>query len=64
MKVPRLGVEMDPQLWAYTEAPAMPDPSCVCNLYHSLWQHQIPNALSEARDQTCILMDTIQICFC
>ena len=27
------------------------------------WQHWIPNPLSEARDQLCILMDTSWICF-
>ena len=33
------------------------DPNCVCNLHHSS-QHRILNLWSEARDQTCILMDT------
>ena len=28
----------------------MPDPSCVCDLHHSSWQHRILNPLSEARD--------------
>ena len=37
------------------------DPSCVCNLHHSLWQCWILNPLSEARDRTCIFMDTSQI---
>ena len=44
-------------------ATAMPDPSHVFNLYHSLWQCQILNPLSKARDQTCILMDTSQVHF-
>ena len=35
----------------------------VCDLYHSSWQRWIPNSLSEARDQTCILMVTSQIRF-
>ena len=52
-EVPRLGVEMDLQLLAYITAMAMQDPSCICDLYHSLWQ-----CLSEARNQTCVLMDT------
>ena len=34
------------------------------SLHHSSWQHQILNSLSEARDQTCILMDTSRIRFC
>ena len=33
-------------------------PSCICDLHHSSWQCQIPNPLSEARNQTRVLMDT------
>ena len=55
MEVPRLGVELELQLPAYTTATATLDPSCICDLYHSLQQHRI---LSEARDRTHILMDT------
>ena len=58
MEVPRLGVESELQLPAYTTATAMWDPSHACNLHHSLQQHQIPNPLIEIRDQTRILMDT------
>ena len=61
MEVPRLGVEFGLQLPAYTTATGMPDPSYVCDLHHSSWQHRIPYALSEARDQTLILMDATQI---
>ena len=44
MEVPRLGVESDLQLPAYTTATEMPDPSLyVCNLYHSSWQCHILN---------------------
>ena len=32
--------------------------SHIWDLHHSLWQCQLLNPLSEARDQTCILMDT------
>ena len=35
MDVPRLGVESELQLPAYTTASAAPDPSHVCGLYHS-----------------------------
>ena len=56
MEVPRLGVKSE--LEAYTTATATQDPSCVCVLYHSSWQHQILNPLSETRDRTCNLMDT------
>ena len=31
-------------------------------LHHSSWQCQIFNPLSEARDQTCILMGTSRVC--
>ena len=34
------------------------DPSHVCDLYHNSRQRRILNPLSEARDQTYILMDT------
>ena len=44
MEVPRLGAESELQLPAYTTAIATPG--------------QILNPLSEARDPTCILMDT------
>ena len=33
------------------QATAMPDPSRVCELHHSSWQHWILNPLSEARDE-------------
>ena len=58
VKVPRLGVESDLQLLAYAPATATPDPSYVCDLYHSSQQGQILNPLSEDRDWTRILMDT------
>ena len=51
MGVPRLGIELELQLPAYTAAR---NQSHVCNLHHSSWQHQIFNPLIEARDQTCI----------
>ena len=58
MEVPRLGAESELQLTAYTTAKATQDPSRVCNLQHSSRQCLILNPLSEAKDQTCILMDT------
>ena len=48
---------------AYATATATQNPSRVCDLRHSSQQHQILNPLIEARDRTCILMDTSQICF-
>ena len=61
MEVPRLGVKPELQLSAYTTATAMPDLTCVCDLHHSSQQRQILNPLSKARE-TCILMDTSQVC--
>ena len=37
--------------------------SFVCDLHHIPWQPRILNPLSEARDQTCVLMDPSQIRF-
>ena len=50
MEVPRVGVESELQLPAYTTATAMPDPTHVCDLHHSSWQCQILNPLSKAWD--------------
>ena len=50
MEVPRLGVELEPQLPASTTATATRDRSHICHLHHSSWQHQILNPTSEARD--------------
>ena len=45
MQVPRLGVELELQLPAYSITAAVPDLSSVFNLYHSTWQHWILNPL-------------------
>ena len=63
MEVPRLGVESELQMPAYATATATRDLSHVCDLHHSSQQHWILNALSKARDQTHILMDTSQVCY-
>ena len=63
MEVPSLEIELELQLPAYTTATAMPDPSHVCDLHHSSWQHRILNPLSEARDRTHNLMVPSRICF-
>ena len=47
----------------YATATATRDLSHVCNLHHSSWQCHILNPLSEAKHQTCMLMDTTQVCF-
>ena len=59
MEVPRLGVESELQLLAYTTATAMRDPSHICDLHHGSQQRRVLNPLSQARDRTCILMDAI-----
>jgi len=63
MEVPRLGVELELQLPAYTTATAMQDLSCVCDLPHSSQQHRILHPLSNGRDQTHVLVDTSQVCY-
>ena len=64
MELPRLGVESELQLPAYTTVTATPDPGGTCDLHRSSRQCHILNLLSEARDQTRILMDASQIRFC
>ena len=64
MEVPRLGVKSEWQLPAYATATATWDLRCVCDLHHSSQQRQILNPLSEAGDQTCVLMDAGHIRFC
>ena len=63
MEVPRLRVESELQLPAYTTAEATPDPNCIYDLHYSSWQCRILNPLSEARERTCILMNASQIPF-
>ena len=64
MEVPRLGVESELQQPAYITATGTPDPSCIYDLHHSSWQHQILNPLIKARDRAYILMEASQIHFC
>ena len=61
MEVPMLGVQSELQLPACATGIVMPDPSCICDLYHSSWQRWILNPLSEARDSTHNLMVTSQV---
>ena len=63
MEVPRLGVELELQLLAYAAATAMQHLRSVCDIHHSLWEHQILNPVSKARDQTFNLMVPSWICF-
>ena len=41
MEVPRLEIESELHLSAYTTATATPDPSRVCDLHYSLWQRWV-----------------------
>ena len=50
-----LGVKSELSLLAYATATAMPDLSCIFDLYHSLWRCRILNPLRETRDGTHIL---------
>ena len=52
MEIPRLGVNSELQLPAYSTATATQDPSYVCNLHHSSQPRRILNPLGEARDGT------------
>ena len=61
MEVPRLGVKLELWLLAYTTTLATPDPSHIFDLHHRSRQPQILNPLSEAKDQTLVLMETSQI---
>ena len=64
MEVPRLEVESELQLLAYTTATATSDPSHICDLHCSSRQHWISHPLIGARDQTPALMDTSWGCYC
>ena len=58
----RFPCQSELQLPAY--ATATQDPSLVCDPHYSSQQHQTPNPLSEARNQTCNLVVPSQIRFC
>ena len=57
MEVPRLGMELELQLPAYTTTTATPDQSCTCDLHHSSGPLWILKPLSETRDRIQVLMD-------
>ena len=63
MEFPRLGVESEVQLPAYTTTTETRIQTLVFDLYHSSLQRQILNPLSEVRDRTCILMDASPVCY-
>ena len=57
IEVPRLGVELELQLLAYTIVIATPDLNFVLDLHLSSQQPWVLNQLNEARDQIHILTD-------
>ena len=61
MDILRLGVALELQLLPYATAITTRDPSHICDLHHSFWQCWILNPSSEARNQTCLLMDMSQV---
>ena len=61
MQVPRLGVESELQLPAYTTPTATQDLNCVFDLHHSSLQCWILNLLSKVRDRTYLLTNTSQV---
>ena len=63
MEGPKLGVKPELQVQACATAIATRDPSRTCDLHHSSQQHQLLNSLSEARDQTHILMVPSRVCY-
>ena len=63
MEFPRLGIQLELHMPAYTTATAISDPNHVCNLHHSSRQHWILHLLSKARDWTCNLMVPSRIHF-
>ena len=56
VEVPRLRIKLEVQLLAC--AIVTQDPNHICNLRCSLWHHRILNPMSEAREETHVLMDT------
>ena len=63
MEVPRLGVNQSHSCWPIPQSQQLRDPSHICKLHHSSWQHWIPNPRSKAQDRTHILMDSSRIHF-
>ena len=61
MEVPGLEIRSKPQLTAYIMTTATLDPSHLCDLHRSLWQHRVLNSLNKARNWTHILIDTSQV---
>ena len=70
MEVPRLVSTLQLQLqayntlhYSYTTFISHYTTGTAAGLHHSSQQCQILNPLSKARDRTCVLMDTSQVCY-
>ncbi|XP_020922110.1 uncharacterized protein LOC110255939 isoform X2 [Sus scrofa] len=63
VEVPRLGLQLELWLLAYTTAIVTWHPSQFCD-HHSPPQRWILNPPSKTRDRTCVLADTSQVCYC
>ena len=61
MEAPRLGGQIRAAAAGLHPAIATQDPSHICHLHYSLWQHQTLNPLNEAKVRAHILMDTQRI---
>ena len=62
-EVPWLGAELEPQLPVYATATVTQNPSHICDLHHSSWQHWSLNSLSVARDPAHILLGICPVCY-
>ena len=64
MEIPRLGVQSELPLQAYTTATATRDLSCICDVHRSSQQHWALNPPSRARGWIHVLpLDTSWICY-
>ena len=64
MEVPRLGGQLELQLWVYARATATKDPNHIYSLHHSSRQCWIFNPLSKTRDRIHVFRGTSQACYC
>ena len=63
MEIPRVGVDLELYLHAYTTATEKMEPSHSWDPHCSSQQHCILNPLSMVRDWTCVLIDISWVCY-